>query len=162
MPLYEFYCPDCHAVFTFLSRAINTTARPACPACSRPALSRRVSRFAVVRPGRTEAETEGMGDVDEARLEQALMDMTGDMDKVDPEDPRQAARMMRALYDRAGLRMDGAAGEILRRMEAGEDPEELEERFADMDEEIEEPALLSVRRRLLAPPRRDETIYDLE
>jgi hypothetical protein len=24
MPMYEFYCPDCNTIFTFLSKSVNT------------------------------------------------------------------------------------------------------------------------------------------
>ncbi len=43
MPVYEFYCPDCHTIFNFFSRRVNTAARPACPRCERPELERQVS-----------------------------------------------------------------------------------------------------------------------
>ena len=29
MPVYEFYCADCHTVFNFLARRVDTTASPA-------------------------------------------------------------------------------------------------------------------------------------
>ena len=32
MPVYEFYCPDCHMIFNFLSRRIDTRKRPPPPA----------------------------------------------------------------------------------------------------------------------------------
>lgn len=28
MPIYEFYCSDCHAIFNFLSRQMNISKRP--------------------------------------------------------------------------------------------------------------------------------------
>ena len=28
MPVYEFYCSDCHAILNFLSRQVNTDKRP--------------------------------------------------------------------------------------------------------------------------------------
>ena len=53
MPIYEFYCPHCHRVFNFLSRAVNTDKTPDCPQCDRPGLTRRASAFAISK-GRTE------------------------------------------------------------------------------------------------------------
>jgi putative FmdB family regulatory protein len=35
MPIYEFYCPDCHTVFSFFSSRIDTAVRPACPQCGK-------------------------------------------------------------------------------------------------------------------------------
>jgi putative FmdB family regulatory protein len=47
VPVYEFYCCDCHTIFNFLSRQVNTEKRPSCPKCGRPELERQVSPFAV-------------------------------------------------------------------------------------------------------------------
>jgi putative FmdB family regulatory protein len=76
VPIYEFYCVDCHTVFNFLSRTVNTTKRPACPRCGRPELERRVSRFAVSRrraerdePGRPDDLPPGF---DEEKMERAM------------------------------------------------------------------------------------------
>src|SRR5512145_1150123 len=54
MPVYEFYCAECHTIFNFLSRRVNTEKRPDCPRCGRPELERQVSSFAVSK-GRPEA-----------------------------------------------------------------------------------------------------------
>ena len=53
MPIYEFYCADCHAVFSFLARKPDTEKRPKCPRCGRPNLHLKVSRFAISK-GRSE------------------------------------------------------------------------------------------------------------
>jgi len=45
MPIYEFYCVDCHTVFNFFSRRIDTEKRPSCPRCGRPGLERRLQQF---------------------------------------------------------------------------------------------------------------------
>jgi len=47
MPVYEFYCPDCHTIFNFFSRRVDTETRPTCPACSRPDLERQAFPFAI-------------------------------------------------------------------------------------------------------------------
>ena len=52
MPIYEFYCKDCHMIFNFFSSTINTKKKPSCPKCSRAGLERKVSMFAVT--GRAE------------------------------------------------------------------------------------------------------------
>ena len=35
MPIYEFYCRDCHRVYSFLSRSVAPDRRPPCPKCGR-------------------------------------------------------------------------------------------------------------------------------
>src|SRR5512134_3465213 len=106
MPIYEFYCPDCHTVFNFLARSGHTSRRPDCPRCGRAGLERRPSLFAISkrRPEAGEA-AEGEPPLDDPRLEKAIESMAGELDGVDESDPRGAARMMRRLYETAGLAM---------------------------------------------------------
>lgn len=165
MPIYEFYCPDCHTVFNFFSRRVNTDKKPDCPRCGRHALSRQVSLFAISK-GRQE-DADGMPDIDDARLEQVMASMAGEVDKLDENNPRQAAQVMRKLFDATGLSLPPAMEEAVRRMERGEDPDRIEEELGDALEG-EDPftpagkkaALGELRRRLL-PPKVDETLYDL-
>ena len=168
MPIYEFYCPDCHAIFNFLARQPDTTSRPECPRCGRPKLERRFSRFAISR-GRSESAEgdEGLPDgLDETKMERLFAEMAGEAEGVDEDDPKQMARMMRKLYEGAGLRPGGAVEEAMRRMEAGEDPGKIEEEMGDLLE-AEEPLFSEGGRglrglsRKLKPPEVDETLYDL-
>ena len=166
MPIYEFYCGDCHRIFSFLSRTIDTSKRPACPRCARPNLERRVSRFAISR-GRTKApETDLPGaDVDEAAMERAMEELAGEAEGMDEDDPRQMARVMRKLYETSGMKLDDRMQEAIRRLEAGEDPEKIEEEMGDLlneDEPLtEESGGLRGLARKLRPPTVDETLYDL-
>ncbi len=175
MPIYEFYCAHCHTVYSFFSRRINTTKQPDCPKCGRPKLERRVSRFAVGRGGKgpgDQGAAEGEDDilppgVDEDKLEQALMEMAGEAENLDEEDPRQMARLMRRLSQSTGLEFGGAMEEAIRRMEAGENPETIEQELGDQLDQ-EEPLFrqsggsLRDAIRHIRPPRVDETIYDLD
>ena len=136
MPIYEFYCPHCHRLFNFLSRKIDTGKIPPCPACTPEGLPRRTSAFAISK-GRTEPQKPDSTEpeVDEARLERAMQALAGEMESLDENDPRQGAHLMRKLFDATGLPVAGGMEEALRRMEAGEDPEKIEE---DMGEVLEE------------------------
>lgn len=172
VPIYEFYCVKCHAIFNFFSRAVNTTKQPACPRCGRPKLERKMSRFAVSRQ-RPEPTTENEDlppGFDEEKMERAMAEMASEAENMNEDDPRQVARMMRKLYQSAGLRMGSGMEEAIRRMEAGEDPEKIEEEMGDLLEE-EEPLMgaaegpaegkLRGLARRLKPPEVDETLYDL-
>lgn len=165
MPIYEFYCERCHRVFNFLSRQIDTRKRPACPRCGRPRLERKPSRFAVSR-GLEEPDGSAMPDLDESKLEQAMEALAGEMEGVDEDDPRQAARLMRKLYDTTGLELGPAFEEAMRRMEAGEDPDRIESEMGDLLEE-EDPlapgggrGLKGIVRRFV-PPAVDETLHEM-
>jgi len=180
MPIYEFYCSDCHRVFSFLSRSVNTEKRPACPRCGRAELHRRVSSFAISR-GRKEEPAPPAPDpglpglppgLDEARLEQAMAALARDAEGMNEDDPRQGAQLMRKLFESTGLPLGSGMEEALRRMESGEDPEKIEEEMGDT---MEDPfgagsadpapgdarkALSSLRRRVL-PPSVDPELHDL-
>lgn len=166
MPIYEFYCVDCHTVFSFFARTIHTTKRPACPRCGRPKLERRMSRFAISkgRPEGSEGD-EGLPDIDESKMEQAMAQLASEAEGVDEDNPRQVARMMRKLLDSAGMPLGGNMEEAIRRMEAGEDPEKIEEEMGDLlDGDDLFQAGLAARRRAgkkKRPPNVDPQLYDL-
>ena len=160
MPVYEFYCDDCHTIFNFLSRRVNTDKRPVCPKCGRPELERQVSSFAVSR-GRTEEQPEGMPEIDEARLEQVLQGLAGEMEGADENDPRQMARVMRRLAEASGLQPGGRFEEAVDRLEAGEDPASVEAELGDLldGEELFSGGGLRKLKRKFTPPARDDTLY---
>jgi putative FmdB family regulatory protein len=170
MPIYEFYCPNCHRIYNFLSRAINPSGRPACPKCRRADLERKVSLFAISK-GRKESgseeEGQGLPDLDESRFEKAMEAMAGEVDHLDEDDPRQAARVMRKLFNAAGMPAHGGMEEALRRMEAGEDPEAVEEQLGDVLDEADsfvagqkQKKIRRLARRLL-PPSADPNLYEM-
>ena len=165
MPIYEFYCGECHRVYSFLSRTINTDKAPACPGCGRPELTRRVSAFAISK-AMPEASEAGAGpDLDEAKLEKAMGALAGEAEGLDEDDPRQASRLMRKLFDAAGVPVGDGMDEALRRMEAGEDMEKIEQDLGDVLEEdpfapgAGHPGRVGRRRR--RPPSVDPTLYEM-
>jgi putative FmdB family regulatory protein len=164
MPIYEFYCKDCHTIFNFFSKTINTRKKPNCPKCSRGPLDRQMSAFAFT--GRAK-EPGGEDDLpfDESKMEQAMQMLASEAEGINEDDPRQAANLMRKLTDMTGLELGPGMQEALQRMEQGEDPEKVEAEMGDLLEG-EDPFLLpgkkgrAARARVLAP-KRDETLYDL-
>ncbi len=170
MPVYEFYCPDCHTIYNFLSRRVETQRKPDCPKCARPALERQVSVFAISK-GRKDGEDGDLPDLDDARMEQAMEAMAAEAEGMDEDDPRQAARLMRKLYGAMGMELGSGMEEAIRRMEAGEDPDAIEEEMGDLLEG-EDPfsgvgggkkageGLRALRRRMLRP-KVDDTLYEL-
>lgn len=167
MPIYEFYCAACHKVYSFLSRTFNTEKRPACPRCGRAALERWMSSFAISKNRQeSDAGDELPPDMNEADMERAMEDLARETETMDENDPRQMARVLRKLYGKTGMPLDENTAEAIRRMEAGEDPESLDEALGDAPDE--ESTDLSpggrrlrgfVRKRL--PPEVDPTLYDL-
>ena len=170
MPIHEFYCPDCHRVYNFLARRPNVRKRPACPRCDREKLERKISRFAISK-GRSEASEapDGMdlpADLDEAKMERVLVEMAGEAENINEDDPRQMARLMRKLSDGTGLSLGEGMEEAMRRMEKGEDPDTIEAEMGDLLENEDflfgkgKSGLKGMARRL-RPPEVDQTLYDL-
>ena len=163
MPIYEFYCDHCNTIFSFFSRTINTRKCPACPKCKAPRLSRRMSSFAVT--GRAKGE-DGPDELpfDESKMEQAMQMLAGEADKINEDDPKQAADLMRKLSDMAGMELGDGMQEALQRMENGEDPEQIEADMGDILEN-EDPFIPGSKKaaglRKRSTPARDETLYDL-
>lgn len=166
MPIYEFYCPDCHTVFNFLSRSLGSARRPACPKCKRRGLERWVSTFATPRGGKEGDEADDLP-IDGSRMEQAVEALAGEAESINEDDPRQAAGLMRKFSRMTGMEFGHGMQEALDRMEAGEDPEKIEEDMGDLIDG-EDPFVLPGGKR--APgkgcrrarePRRDKKLYDL-
>ena len=163
MPIYEFYCDDCHTIFNFFSQTINTTKKPKCPQCKTRTLAREVSLFAI---GGRAKEDDALDDlpIDESKMEQAMQVLAREADHIDENDPRQAAKLMQKLTDMTGLELGSGMQEALQRMKDGQDPDEIEAQMGDLLED-EEPFLLSTKKgksdRRRFPPKRDETLYDL-
>lgn len=164
MPIYEFYCSDCHTIFNFFSRSVNTRKRPGCPKCKKKKLTRQVSLFAFT--GKT-IEDSQMDDlpIDESKMEQAMQALAGRADQINEDDPRQAADLMRQLTDMTGLKLGEGMEEALARMEKGEDPEKIEAEMGDLleqDDLIRLPEKKGGKTPKNRPaPFKDETLYDL-
>jgi putative FmdB family regulatory protein len=163
MPIYEFYCKKCHMIFNFFSSAVNTDKKPLCPRCRKVKLERQMSLFSRVRQ-RGEEEDTPMPDIDESKLERAMNLLGRESETLDENDPKQAANLMRKLSDMTGMNMGPGMEEALRRMEAGEDPELIEQEMGDLLEGEdpfsfgEKKAGKGLKRR---PPAKDETLYEL-
>jgi putative FmdB family regulatory protein len=162
MPIYEFYCSKCNTIYNFFSRSVNTEKLPFCPRCKKVKLKRQMSVFATISGDKKESDEE-MPQVDVSRMEKAMEMLARDADKIDEDDPRQAASMMRKLSEAAGLTLSSGMEEALSRLERGEDPEKLEEEMGDIFEN-EDPFSFEgkVKKGTGRPrPQVDEKLYDL-
>ncbi|MFC1868543.1 hypothetical protein ACFL0H_10460 [Thermodesulfobacteriota bacterium] len=104
-----------------------------------------------------------MPDMDESKMEQAMNVLSKEAEHLDENDPRQAANLMRKLTDMTGLNLGPGMEEALARMEAGEDPEQIEAEMGDLLEG-EDPFSIkekSYKRLKQRPPKVDEGLYYL-
>ena len=162
MPVYEFYCSECHVIFNFLSGTPNTEKRPLCPRCGKIELERHMSVFSVSR-NRSQEDDMSLPDIDERQMEKAMGLLAQEAEHMDENDPRQAADLMRKLTDMTGLDLGSGMEEALNRMEAGEDPEKIE---AEMGDILEGEDLFGLKKQLAKgrkslSPEVDDKLYDL-
>ena len=166
MPIYEFYCPDCNTIFNFFSAVPDVKARPACPACKKDILKRKVSRFATLKYRGEEEPTPFDGMADE-KMEQAMDGLAREMEGMEnSEDPRVMAQFMKKFSQATGMEMGPRMEDYLHRLEAGEDPESLESEMGgegpDDEEAMKEFFKFKKKAaRKKAKPRVDETLYFL-
>ena len=104
--------------------------------------------------------------MDDPRMEQAMESLMRESEGLDENDPRQVVQMMRKLHQTAGMPLDEKTEEAIRRMEAGDSPEKIEEEMGDVfgDEGGPMPEEPGGRLRRLArrrPPKVDETLFDM-
>jgi len=119
MPLYEYRCNNCRRRVTLL-RSFSDSSTPCCPECQSEDLTRLISRVALLRS-------------EESRLE-SLADPSslGDLDE---NDPRSVARWMRKMSGETGEDMGPEFNEMVGRLEAGENPEDVERSMGEMGDE---------------------------
>lgn len=141
MPIYEFACPRCRRIYSFLSKRVNPDRLPACPKCGHKKLRKEVSRFAMTKglkepaPGAGGGEADGppMPDFDNPQVERAMMEMERDLAHLDENNPRHMAHIMRKMKN---LMPPGTVPKELdvaiKRLEAGEDPEKIEADMGDV------------------------------
>ena len=135
MPIYEYYCPDNHRIYSFYAKTLaQGQTIPRCPDAPAFRMKKILSPFAVT--GRTrKAENEGKGaeapaagenPAGDARMEAAMSAMEGEFSNVDENDPRAMGRMMRRMSQLTGEKLDGEMEEVVRKLEEGADPDQLE------------------------------------
>ncbi len=112
MPIFEYACPRCRKIFSFLVRNPARKKKFRCPQCGGSGLKKVYSSFALVHS-------------EESRMEK--MADPSFFSGLDENDPRSLARLMRKMARETGEEMDDEMREVCERLEAGEDPEKLEE-----------------------------------
>jgi putative FmdB family regulatory protein len=141
MPIYEFACPKCRVIFSFLSKRIHPDHLPICPKCGNRKLTKQVSRFAAISGAKEAAPTDAsssgeeppMPNMEDPRVMRAMSELERDMEHVDENNPRHMAHVMRKMKD---IMPPGTVPKELevaiKRLEAGEDPEKIEEDMGDV------------------------------
>jgi putative FmdB family regulatory protein len=162
MPIYEFYCDQCNVIFNFFSSKVNTSKIPDCPKCGKEELTKQISTFATIGKAKEEGD-DPLAGMDETKMEQAFESLMKEAENVNEDDPRQMASLMRKFTSRTGMRLGDSMEEAISRMEAGEDPDQVEKEMGDLIGE-EDFSLDAMRKKVLKQdkkPVHDEKLYDL-
>ena len=119
MPIYEYGCYDCKKRVNVFFRTFSetTTKKAACPRCGGNNMKRLVSKVAFVRS-------------EESRLEN--MTDPGSLAGLDENDPKSMARWMKKMSSEMGEDLGDEFKEVVDRLEAGEDPESIEQSMPDL------------------------------
>ena len=109
MPIYEFACPACRKQVSVFQRSVSTAVAATCPECGGTELTRLISRFSFRRSLPDFDDMSGMDDM---------------MDGLDEDDPKSVARWARRMGDAMGEDLPPDFDEQVRRMEAGDMPDD--------------------------------------
>ena len=139
MPIYEFACPKCRRIFNFLSKRLNPDRLPICPRCGNKKMLKQMSRFAMTKGLKEpaaksdDAGEEPMPDMDDPRVMRAMSELERDMEHLDENNPKHMAHMMKKMKDLMPPGMVPKELDVaIKRLEAGEDPEKIEEDMGDL------------------------------
>ena len=121
MPIYEYRCADCKRKVSVFFRSFSEVNHAAarCPNCSGQHLTRLISKVRVIRG----ASSSSGNEPDESMF-----------DDVNENDPRSLGRMMRRMADETGEDLGPEFGEVVGRLEKGEDPEAIEKSMPELGE----------------------------
>lgn len=173
MPIYEFYCPQNHKIYSFFARSLRYSAlTPRCPDNAKWRMERMISNFAVIGRAKEKPDLPSEASMDDPRMDAAMAEMEREFGGMDTENPnpRQLAQMLRKMSGMTGEKMPAQMDEMIRRMESGEDPEKLEAEYGDaMDDfggadggaDAGSEKGLRARLRRLRRPTRDPALYEM-
>jgi putative FmdB family regulatory protein len=119
VPIYEYRCHNCRRRVSIFWRTFSDAegGAPVCPRCGGTNLTRLVSRVRVVRS--EESRLDGMADL-------------SDLPDLDENDPRSLGRWMRKMSAETGEDLGPEFDEVVGRLEAGENPEDIEKSMPDL------------------------------
>ena len=151
MPIYEYYSPNTRKIYSFYSRSLrNSHELPFCPDGKHLKMSKLLSSFSIT--GKTSEseqvelenqsgeEGDPFSNLSESQSAHVMKEMEKAMSSMDNDnpDPRQMGAMMRKMCEMTGEKIGGVMEEVVRKLEEGHSPDDLEEKFGDSLEDGDE------------------------
>lgn len=142
MPIYEFSCPKCRVIFSFLSKRVNPDRLPVCPKCGNKKMAKQMSTFAMPRGLNNSAAgaeaPDPSAELDDPKVMRAMAEIERDMGHLDENNPKHMAHLMRKMKDAMPPgTMPKELDIAIKRLEAGEDPEKIEADMGDVFGDLE-------------------------
>ena len=179
MPIYEFYSPDLQKIYSFFSHKVRSSDEvPTCPDGEQVSMQRLISGFSITgkqpseiqeSPQTDNSDADPFADLEPSKAKHLMQEMEKSISSIDDDnpDPKQMGNLMRKMCEMSGERIDDRMEEVVRKLEEGKDPNEIENDMEeylsgdsiDANEENEESA-----RKLLNQKKmtRDEELYQFE
>jgi hypothetical protein len=182
MPIYEYFSPETAKVYTFFARSLrHANAIPYCPDGKKYTMQKELSSFSVTtqvpdagetenNPATSESSSDPFSDMAPGKAEKIMNELQGAIGSMDDDhpDPKQMGALMRKMCDLTGEKIDDTMEEVVRKLEEGKDPEELEN---DMDGVLdndnlgtppEQTEVEKLKRPMTSRVVRDPILYDIE
>jgi hypothetical protein len=144
MPIYEFMSKETGKIYSFFAHSPSYAEKtPTCPDGKKYKMEKVMSGFSIT--GKKEEPPEALGNVegdntddpfagmDPNQAEKIMKELEGAMGGMDDDnpDPKQMGQLMRKMCEMTGESMDETMEEVVRKLEEGADPDELEDRMGD-------------------------------
>jgi hypothetical protein len=124
-----------------------------------------MSSFATIGKAKETNGDDPLAGLDESKMEQALAGLMREAEHINEDDPRQMANLMRKFADKTGLNLGAPMEEAIARMEAGDDPEQIEREMGELMDGEEPFSLEAMKKKVQSgsrrTPLRDERLYEL-
>ena len=182
MPIYEFFSPDSRKIYSFFSHNIRSNDEiPFCPDGKNLRMQRMISGFSITGKslddhesdkniGSNENSENPFSDMEPDKANYMMKELEKSVAGMDDEnpDPKQVASLMRKMCEMSGEKVDAKMEEVVRKLEEGRDPAEIEQEMGDFlnesnNSEVKDDEGFSHQSQVKAnikPILRDEKLYD--
>lgn len=138
---------DTGKIYSFFAHSPSYAEKiPLCPDGKKYKMEKVMSGFSITgkKEEPVESPSEDVSDpndpfagMDPAKAEKVMQELEGAMGGMDEEnpDPKQMGQLMRKMCEMTGESMDEPMEEVVRKLEEGADPDELEDQMGDFMEE---------------------------
>lgn len=144
MPIYEFVSRDTGKIYSFFAHSPSYAEKiPFCPDGKKFKMEKVISGFSITGGNEKQSEEAEKSDsidpndpfsgMDSNQAEKVMKELEGAIGGMDEDnpDPKQMGHLMRKMSEITGESMDEPMEEVVRKLEEGADPNELEDKMGN-------------------------------